>query len=309
MDDGSPDNCPQICDEYGQKDTRIRVIHKQNQGLGMARNTGIEHATGDYICFFDSDDFIVPETIAVTLAAALEHRADLVIFGHEEVTPAGVVSNAHIPCPPKQLYCEGEITQILLPAALYGNPQTGTAWNIPLCAWNKLYAMDVIRRANWRFASEREIISEDFYSLTKLFGYLQRVYIVDRAFYRYTVNNTSLSRSYRADRFERIQNFRQQMLQLSDKMGLRKILERPIDGITFGFSIGAMKLLMASDLGWRERYATLRRTVKDERLRCLASAVLSDKCNWQKRILCFAIQQKLTWLCYFLVSLRNKQES
>ena len=58
VDDGSTDNCPAICDNYAARDTRIKVIHKQNAGLGMARNTGIENATGDYICFFDSDDFV-----------------------------------------------------------------------------------------------------------------------------------------------------------------------------------------------------------------------------------------------------------
>ena len=53
VDDGSPDNCPQKCDDWGIKDSRIKVVHKKNAGLGMARNTGIENATGDYICFID----------------------------------------------------------------------------------------------------------------------------------------------------------------------------------------------------------------------------------------------------------------
>ena len=51
VDDGSPDNCPSMCDRWGEKDSRIKVVHKENAGLGMARNTGIECATGDYICF------------------------------------------------------------------------------------------------------------------------------------------------------------------------------------------------------------------------------------------------------------------
>ena len=58
VDDGSPDGCPQLCDAWAKKDSRISVIHKENQGIGMARNTGMDHASGAYICFFDSDDFI-----------------------------------------------------------------------------------------------------------------------------------------------------------------------------------------------------------------------------------------------------------
>ena len=63
VDDGSPDRCPQMCDEWAKKDSRIRVVHKQNAGLGMARNSGIEAATGEYICFFDSDDYVALDTI------------------------------------------------------------------------------------------------------------------------------------------------------------------------------------------------------------------------------------------------------
>ncbi|MBQ8765332.1 MAG: glycosyltransferase family 2 protein, partial [Clostridia bacterium] len=53
IDDGSPDNCPQMCDNWAEKDNRIKVIHKKNAGLGMARNSGIEAATGAYIFFID----------------------------------------------------------------------------------------------------------------------------------------------------------------------------------------------------------------------------------------------------------------
>ncbi len=57
IDDGSPDRCPQICDEYAQKDPRVKVIHKPNGGLVSARNAGILAARGDYICYVDSDDW------------------------------------------------------------------------------------------------------------------------------------------------------------------------------------------------------------------------------------------------------------
>ena len=58
VDDGSPDNCPRICDEYQKNDSRIEVIHKKNGGLSDARNAGIQKAKGKFICFIDSDDFI-----------------------------------------------------------------------------------------------------------------------------------------------------------------------------------------------------------------------------------------------------------
>ena len=63
VDDGSPDNCPQMCEDWKKRDSRIKVVHKKNAGLGMARNSGIEVATGEYICFFDSDDYVKRDII------------------------------------------------------------------------------------------------------------------------------------------------------------------------------------------------------------------------------------------------------
>ena len=65
VDDGSPDNCPQICDEYAQKDNRIKVIHKENGGLSDARNAGIDISKGKFITFIDSDDYIEKDYVEV----------------------------------------------------------------------------------------------------------------------------------------------------------------------------------------------------------------------------------------------------
>ena len=63
VDDASPDESPKICDEYAEKDGRIKVIHKQNGGLGFARNSALEIASGDYVTFIDSDDYISEDHI------------------------------------------------------------------------------------------------------------------------------------------------------------------------------------------------------------------------------------------------------
>lgn len=73
VDDGSPDNCPAICDQLAREDNRIVVIHKENQGLGMARNSGIDIARGEWLCFVDSDDFIASRYVELMLAAAVEN--------------------------------------------------------------------------------------------------------------------------------------------------------------------------------------------------------------------------------------------
>ncbi len=79
VDDGSTDNSPKICDELGEKDSRIKVYHKQNGGLSDARNFGIAKSSGDYLFFVDSDDFIESETIEVMLNAIIDNKADISI--------------------------------------------------------------------------------------------------------------------------------------------------------------------------------------------------------------------------------------
>lgn len=77
VDDGSPDNCPDMCEEYAKQDSRIRVIHKENGGLSSARNAGIEVAHGDYLCFIDSDDYIVHDMIEQLMILINENSADI----------------------------------------------------------------------------------------------------------------------------------------------------------------------------------------------------------------------------------------
>ena len=77
IDDGSTDNSGRICDEYAQQDERIRVIHKENGGLSSARNKGLDEATGDYVCFIDSDDTLKPDFLEKLYDGILQHNSDL----------------------------------------------------------------------------------------------------------------------------------------------------------------------------------------------------------------------------------------
>lgn len=81
VDDGSPDNCPAICDEYAAHDSRVKVVHKANGGLSDARNAGLDAAGGKYTVFLDSDDFWNSRTALEEIAKKAESGADAIIFG------------------------------------------------------------------------------------------------------------------------------------------------------------------------------------------------------------------------------------
>lgn len=93
VDDGSPDNCGDICDEYAKKDGRVRVIHKQNGGVSSARNAGIELAKGEWLCFVDGDDVIETDYLSNFMISI--DRVDLYLQGYKEVSQNGDVICIH----------------------------------------------------------------------------------------------------------------------------------------------------------------------------------------------------------------------
>ena len=90
VDDGSPDNCPAICDEYAQQDSRIRVIHKENGGLSSARNAGIdwafENSNSQWLTFIDSDDWIHPQYLELLPSAVTDNNTDIGSCEYEEIS-------------------------------------------------------------------------------------------------------------------------------------------------------------------------------------------------------------------------------
>ncbi|WP_411032150.1 glycosyltransferase family 2 protein [Spongiimicrobium sp. 3-5] len=78
VNDGSPDNCGQICDEFLAKDSRVKVLHQENQGLSMARNNGVDLATGVYIGFVDSDDYLLPKMYEIMLDTMIKYKVKVV---------------------------------------------------------------------------------------------------------------------------------------------------------------------------------------------------------------------------------------
>lgn len=96
VDDGSPDNCPQLCDMWAQRDSRIHVIHKPNGGLSDARNAGLRQAHGDLVAFVDSDDWLALDMIEKMTDAMLRNQADMVICQYVVAYADGRFENAHL---------------------------------------------------------------------------------------------------------------------------------------------------------------------------------------------------------------------
>lgn len=117
VDDGSTDCSGSICDEYANRDNRIKVIHKKNEGLICARITGIEAASGDYICFVDADDWVEDNFLEILLAPMVSESADIVVSGC--VNEVGNVSNKIENLIPSGTYEGGKLIEVLYPQMLW----------------------------------------------------------------------------------------------------------------------------------------------------------------------------------------------
>ena len=96
IDDGSTDGSSIICDELGKNNNSIRVIHKDNEGVGCARNVGIKHANGEWIVFIDADDYLTHDAIA-EIASSINNEVDLIVHGWNHIENGQMVSSVHCP--------------------------------------------------------------------------------------------------------------------------------------------------------------------------------------------------------------------
>lgn len=207
VDDGSPDNCGDICDEYEKKDKRIRVIHKKNGGLSSARNAGAKIATGEYIGFVDSDDWIEKEMYQKLYKIGSSTNSDIARCGYNIVCNGGIIDTV-IPEFPKGTYEKIEIMNKLFPCTI--SPQylfSTKTKDVTITAWSHIYKKEFYHNNKLTFISEKEILSEDYVFNFQAYLKASRISVIENKLYNYDVRIGSLSKCYRTGLYKRKLNF------------------------------------------------------------------------------------------------------
>lgn len=179
IDDGSNDNCPQICDDWSIKDKRIKVIHKKNGGLSDARNVGLDIAKGKYIAFIDSDDWVDSRYIELLYNSLIKSEADISACSIQKVYDADSVDPYNLN-PKLQLVTPKEAIKDIL----YDR-------RFKTVAWNKLYSKEIL--SGERFIVGR--IHEDEFFSYKVFDKAQKLVFVDASLYKYRQRSGSIMSS------------------------------------------------------------------------------------------------------------------
>lgn len=185
VDDGSPDHCPQMCDAWAQRDARISVIHKANGGLSDARNAGIDAATGDFITFADSDDYLTPDSYQSAFEAGAD--ADIVEFSFFRFYGGPKQQMIHLP---PHTYTD---------AADYW--LQGKAYE-HCYAWNKIFRKSLFDGVRF----PKGLVFEDVWTLPPLLRKARRIVTTDKGLYYYCANPQGITATAKGEQLEMLVN-------------------------------------------------------------------------------------------------------
>ncbi len=296
VDDGSPDHCPQMCDELEEKDAKIKVIHKKNGGLASARNEGMKVAAGEYLFFLDSDDWLEENGLEHLCALADRYGVDFVRYRAIRSGWPGLPVDA--PCmleEPREMaggfYDCDRIKKEIYPRLLITPQMT---FGPILGAWGALYRHDFLKEHSLSFYEDIRF-SEDVLFSANVVRCANSFYYDDKAgVYHYFYNQNSISKSFRSGRWEACQNL------------IRRAYEDFAEDKTYDFSKQLNRLSwFCIMLALNERKNL---TSKKER-RAYCKAIMKDKlvrtcelhAKWfdvslKQKILMYMIKNNLWWL-------------
>lgn len=225
VDDGSPDNCPALCDAWAKKDPRVRVLHRENGGLSAARNTGIQAATGQFLAFVDADDLLEPDTLRRAWEAQRKHDADLVIFNLVYVDE----NNTPLPTPDFTGFQDEVLDADGVWQRYFALAEQKIYYVV---AWNKLYKRELF--AALRYAEGKRY--EDQFLLPGLLAQCKTIACLGWQGYRYVQRGGSImaqgsSRNY-LDRSEFLLEWCQAFAAKGDMLRAEGLLNDAIENLS-----------------------------------------------------------------------------
>ncbi|MDY0339632.1 MAG: glycosyltransferase [Coriobacteriia bacterium] len=227
VDDGSTDGSSELCDEYTERDSRVRVFHRKNGGPSAARNCGLSAAVGQYVQFVDSDDLLRVDACALLVRAIEEAGADLVVC-QASVVDASMREIAQITTPAAGLYAVEDLLRSL------GRTSKATLLHY---VWNKCYRMSVVESAGLEF-DESVSLGEDFLFNSNYWKACSTVRVIENSLYMYcSRDSVGLSELFRQDELDRRRLMDQELVSLYSRHGL---LEQNQDKLAALFGMMAL---------------------------------------------------------------------
>lgn len=302
VDDRSPDGAPAICDRYAALDPRVRVIHKDaNEGLGMARNTGIDAARGKYIAFVDTDDILHPDTYAEAVGLMEQSGADMVRFTCNRFTDSGQSSPQCYEGEPRTFDTPEDIHRLAL--CIFDVPTVEMeTYDLGGSSCMAIYRLDMIRRHGIRFESEREYLSEDYLFNFDYYNRSRKVVYLPRTYYHYRITEGSLTRRLQLGVMDRVAHYCDHVVEKMRASGC------PPEDLSYaaGFYIGALRanmrfVFLSRDLSIGQKCEWFRRRTSDPFFRRECRDYPWRKLPAKRRILFRAMWKKRFFISWALI--------
>lgn len=304
VDDGSPDNCPQMCDDFAALDKRIKVVHKQNGGLGFARNSGLSVATGDYVTFVDSDDWISQDHIENLVNAIEKYSADAVIGAYTVAETAGVYTQCGLSLK-EGLYEGEEITKNILLPLIGPDVDYPNDVQINASCWANLYRRNMIADNGIEFINERHALSEDIFFNVEFFSHSKRIAAINEFGYYYFESDSSITRKYDPKSISRAVNFYTMLCERAQKHGLTEMVGHRIER-SFLLKIRfALKLLVRSKHDRKFKKAEIKSILSNELVVKVLNNYPIDTYIPAMRVLVKAMKNQNVFAVYNLFAFRE----
>lgn len=299
VNDGTLDNSLDICNKFALKDKRIKIYSKENEGLGLTRNYGIQFATGKYIAFVDSDDFVDISFYEKLYNSAEENKCD-VCFG-EYILNMPDNSKKNI----KSGKLDFGLTTIkareLLLCML--NVQDLKYHKIGMSVWRAIYQRDLIKKNNICFLSEREYISEDICFNFEVLERAKKVSIVQGVYYYYCYNSVSLSHSYRKDRLDKTKKLINKLKELSNYFNESDIIEKGLNDLFISYIHGILYQEVKNKNPLMLKYKNIKNILDDKDvISCLKE---KNRKGAKQDFIDFFIKKKCTFIILLIYSIKK----
>lgn len=301
VDDGSPDNCGAICDEYAEKYSNFIAVHKENAGLGMARNTGMEHMNGDYVMFIDSDDYISTDLIEVLYNAIKENHVDISKSGFIRVKNDGSIYDKRIYN--DEVFKGKKAATEFLPRLIGSSPERKDSLEMSVCA--SLYRTSHIKTNIIFFPSERDLISEDMVFNILYAQYANGACVISKAGYNYRYNPSSLTKHYRPNKFEMCTKFQLYVRNLLTEYGYGLDTLYRLDRIYFVNTRGCIEqeTIPINGLSFKQRISHIKTICADSTLQKAIREYPINKLGFTQKIFLLMVKYKQSLLLYICIKL------
>ncbi len=253
IDDGSTDNSPLICDSYVAKDKRIKVVHKQNEGVSKARNVGLGLCNGEYCCFIDGDDFLEKHYVSTMFSAMINTNVDIVCCGCRREDFDGNIIWERKTTNTKIFNQKQSIIELFTPTSYVGWP------------WNKMYKTSIIKENGITFDETLRYCEDEFFVLNYLLHINTCCYVKEQL-YHYMENRMSANlKIYTRKEFDRRCLDRQKADEIS--YGMIKTfhdseIESTVRARIFTSNIATLSKLLASYNGEKDVLIFLRNNLR-----------------------------------------------